>query len=690
MRFLNRLSIRDRFLLSPLIGIFITLILYFTATATIESKVELLSQISKNNLPLVSEYSKASIAMLNVHAKLTHLLLETMHEPDEELMYLGGREIINQLYVIEEHLFENLAKSEMILLDKLDLIAQNKLAFIHYKKIVISAIELVSVDPSLSRAELLRTNILLGESYTLLVVLSDYYIETISIQAERIDDSIDSGNIVTVMTISMLIIMIVISLFFAGRMSASIEMMGSIMVRLAKGDIGLILPKNEDQYLSKTYAAVATFKETLLKNKHQQQDLEKVVKALEVSKERYFNLLDIAASAIIVVDEKLSISLFNKAAQQLFGFDFTEIDSEDFLSLIENNEQMTRQTLTDFIANDKSQVLSLDKNPIAAHKKNGDIFYISAVLAKQHDAAHKLVTISIVDISERLLREQSLKDNQDQLEILVADRTKELQASLNVLRNTQNRLVESEKMAALGGLVAGVAHEINTPVGIGITASSQLQDLTQDFADKFDSGQLSKNDLDKFIEQVGYSTKINLLNLTRAAGLINSFKEMSVDQSTEEIRQFNIHQYSEDILLSVKPKFKNTAHQIILHCPKDIVINNVPGVYSQILTNLLMNSLVHGFEAVTTGEIIIKISICNESIRLEYSDNGGGMDAEQLKKIYEPFYTSKRSQGSTGLGMNIVYNLVSQTLGGSIQCQSKKGEGVIFNIQFPCNLVQSN
>ena len=401
-------------------------------------------------------------------------------------------------------------------------------------------------------------------------------------------------------------------------------------------------------------------------------------------------MLDIAASAIIVVDEKLSISLFNKAAQQLFGFDFTEIESEDFLSLIENNEQMTRQTLTDFIANDKSQVLSLDKNPIAAHKKNGDIFYISAVLAKQHDAAHKLVTISIVDISERLLREQSLKDNQDQLEILVADRTKELQASLNVLRNTQNRLVESEKMAALGGLVAGVAHEINTPVGIGITASSQLQDLTQDFADKFDAGQLSKNDLDKFIEQVGYSTKINLLNLTRAAGLINSFKEMSVDQSTEEIRQFNIHQYSEDILLSVKPKFKNTAHQIILHCPKDIVINNVPGVYSQILTNLLMNSLIHGFEAGTTGEIIIKISSCNGSIRLEYSDNGGGMDAEQLKKIYEPFYTSKRSQGSTGLGMNIVYNLVSQTLGGSIQCQSKKGEGVIFSIQFPCNLAQSS
>ena len=690
MRFLNRLSIRDRFLLSPLIGIFITLILYFTATATIESKVELLSQISKNNLPLVSEYSKASIAMLNVHAKLTHLLLETMHEPDEELMYLGGREIINQLYVIEEHLFENLAKSEMILLDKLDLIAQNKLAFIHYKKIVISAIELVSVDPSLSRAELLRTNILLGESYTLLVVLSDYYIETISIQAERIDDSIDSGNIVTAMTVSMLIIMIVISLFFAGRMSASIEMIGSIMVRLAKGDIGLVLPKNEDQYLINTYAAVATFKETLLKNQHQQQDLEKVVKALEVSKERYFNLLDIAASAIIVVDEKLSISLFNKAAQQLFGFDFTEIESEDFLSLIENNQQMTRQILTDFIANDNTQVLSLDKNPIAAHKKNGEIFYISAVLAKQHNAAHKLVTISIVDISERLLREQSLKDNQDQLEILVADRTKELQASLNVLRNTQNRLVESEKMAALGGLVAGVAHEINTPVGIGITASSQLQDLTQDFADKFDSGQLSKNDLDKFIEQVGYSTKINLLNLTRAAGLINSFKEMSVDQSTEEIRQFNIHQYSEDILLSVKPKFKNTAHQIILHCPKDIVINNVPGVYSQILTNLLMNSLIHGFEAVTTGEIIIKISSCNGSIRLEYSDNGGGMDAEQLKKIYEPFYTSKRSQGSTGLGMNIVYNLVSQTLGGSIQCQSKKGEGVIFSIQFPCNLAQSS
>ena len=270
MSFLNTLSIRERFLISPLIGIVLTLILYFAANATIQSKVDLLTELNQSNLPLISEFSKSSIAMLKIHSELTYLLLVSLQDPDEETLYLGGRKIIDQLYEVEKNLYLHLAKSEQVVINQLDINLQIKEAFSHYKQVVISSIELVSVDPREARAELIRANALLIQSYELLIVISNYYIDSVSKRTLLIEESLAGGSIVGLLTIMLMLVMIITSLYFARRMSSSIEIINNVMVRLANGEIAIDLPANSDKYLANSYAAVATFKDTLQKNQRQQ------------------------------------------------------------------------------------------------------------------------------------------------------------------------------------------------------------------------------------------------------------------------------------------------------------------------------------------------------------------------------------------------------------------------------------
>ena len=284
---------------------------------------------------------------------------------------------------------------------------------------------------------------------------------------------------------------------------------------------------------------------------------------------------------------------------------------------------------------------------------------------------------------EVLARTQELRDLNDSLENKVKARTSELQESLDRLRQTQDQLVESEKMAALGGLVAGVAHEINTPVGIGVTAASHLEDKTKKFAAIYESGKLSRSDFENYIKVAIETSKMILSNMNRAASLIQSFKQVAVDQSSEEIREFKVKEYVNEILTSLTPKLKKTQHKLIVDCADNIVMNSFPGAMSQIMTNLLINSLKHGFDGIDEGVINITITKENDNLLLVYKDSGVGISEEHLKKIFDPFFTTKRGQGGSGLGMHIVYNLVTQTLGGKIQCTSKIGEGATFKLEMP-------
>ncbi len=259
----------------------------------------------------------------------------------------------------------------------------------------------------------------------------------------------------------------------------------------------------------------------------------------------------------------------------------------------------------------------------------------------------------------------------------------QLRISLETLERTRDQLVQSEKMAALGELVAGVAHEINTPVGVGVTAASFLDGKTNEFKKSYATGELKRSELENYLQIVEEVSNSILINMERAAELISSFKQVAVDQSSESRRQFNLKEYIDEILLSLGPRYKKTEHTIDVVCESDIELNSFPGAFSQIFNNLIMNSLIHGFQRIEKGAITVNISRQGKDILFVYRDNGRGMSAEEKEKVFDPFYTTMRGKGGTGLGMSIVFNLMTQTLKGHIECESSPGKGVVFTMRFP-------
>ncbi|PCI24518.1 MAG: sodium:proline symporter [SAR324 cluster bacterium] len=284
---------------------------------------------------------------------------------------------------------------------------------------------------------------------------------------------------------------------------------------------------------------------------------------------------------------------------------------------------------------------------------------------------------------EREVLTQEIKKQNEELEQRVELRTQELQESLASLRKAQRHLVESEKMASLGGLVSGVAHEINTPIGIGVTAISYLEEQVKKIDLLFHEGRMKRSDLDKFLGIVTNATNSALTNLQRSAELVQSFKEVAVDQVKAIKRDFFFKEYLERVLLSLEPKIKETNHRFILRGPAGIILHNDPGVFMQIVTNLVTNSLLHAFEGIEQGNMTMEFYRKDAEIILTYHDDGIGMSEEQLNHIFDPFFTTKRGRGGIGLGMHIVYNLVTQRLQGTISCHSQEGVGSSFQIHFP-------
>ena len=309
-----------------------------------------------------------------------------------------------------------------------------------------------------------------------------------------------------------------------------------------------------------------------------------------------------------------------------------------------------------------------------------------------------------LDITERKKAERALQESHDSLERKVEERTRELMAANEELRalneemiamnedlvhtneslqTMQKHLVQSEKMAALGSLVAGVAHEINTPVGVGVTAASHLSNITEQFLSSCVNCAPERQELKEYLEDIQEAASIIQKNLERAGRLIKSFKQVSVDQSSESRRTFKVREYLDEILLSLHPQLRKSSHTVVVECDPEISISSYPGAMAQIITNLLMNSLAHAYEADAAGKIRIEVKKQENMLELRYSDDGKGMDRDVLSKIFEPFFTTRRGTGGTGLGLYMVYNIVDRQLGGSIECQSEPGRGTQFAVKFP-------
>ncbi|UJB72150.1 HAMP domain-containing histidine kinase [Acaryochloris sp. 'Moss Beach'] len=285
--------------------------------------------------------------------------------------------------------------------------------------------------------------------------------------------------------------------------------------------------------------------------------------------------------------------------------------------------------------------------------------------------------------SKRLDIEAELQQLNAQLDQRVKERTQELSETLETLKSAQVSLIEAEKMAALGTLVAGVAHEINTPIGTSITVASTLAAESEQFLQAAENGQLRRSTLNQYLEVVRQCTQLLNSNLSRAGDLIQSFKQVAIDQSHQELRTFNLKAYVEEVVTSLQPQVKHSGHQLRVSGDEWITLIHDPGVVAQLITNLVTNSIKHAYAEGETGQLQIQIKQQEQRAFMTYSDDGCGIPPANLSKVYEPFFTTARHRGGTGLGLNIVYNIVTQSLQGTIQIDSQVGQGTTFTIAIP-------
>ncbi len=270
---------------------------------------------------------------------------------------------------------------------------------------------------------------------------------------------------------------------------------------------------------------------------------------------------------------------------------------------------------------------------------------------------------------------------------LLRKRWIDLAGKMRELEATRGELVQSEKMASLGRMVAGFAHEINTPIGVAVGAISQHDEIVQRIEALLLQDDVSEEALREELEQLRHGGTLALSNLRRAAKLVQSFKRTSVDQSSDQMRHFGMKQLIEDVCFTLQHTLKRLPIAFAVHCPDDLQLHGIPGLLEQLLTNLIMNAVQHAFDnGSRAGQIQIRVQRQGPSVVLDFADDGVGMTSEQLAQIFEPFYTTRRTQGGSGLGLYICYNIAHVQLRGSIECSSQPNQGSRFVIRFPADL----
>lgn len=526
-------------------------------------------------------------------------------------------------------------------------------------------------------------------------IASSYYEDEIN---KRIYD-------MTRIIISVFIILLIVSIVLAILISSSITNPLSILVdKILKTDNEGI-PNHID--ISGT-TEVQVLSETM---NHMISSIRENQAEIRSAHNKLQNILDSATKlSVISTDPNGLIQIFNIGAENMLGYKPEELIDAETPELFHIHSELA----------ERSQVLSklfhkkisgfdvfrtipdkmgYEETEWTYVTKDGTHLTVNLIVTKIVDEQNNITGYLGLasDITSKKDTEQKLKErteelkravknlitHEEHLEDMVRERTLKLEKSVKTIQETQNQLIESEKMALLGSLVAGVAHEINTPVGISITLASNLEDRSDKFIIKLDNGKLTKNEVIDFVQVVSESSKMLHRTMKQSADLIQSFKLVAVDQSVESKRQFELCEYIQEILNSLGSKFERANIKINVTCENMILIDSYPGTFYQILTNLLMNSLKHGFMDQESGVIEIELINKEESVEIIYQDNGVGIDADQTKKIFEPFYTTKRSDGGTGLGLNIVNNLVYQKLKGNLTCTSSINEGIKFIITIP-------
>jgi len=403
--------------------------------------------------------------------------------------------------------------------------------------------------------------------------------------------------------------------------------------------------------------------------------LRRVVVANELileTQRRLDDLLDMSPDPMLSVSKDGHIVRANKMAQKFFGYSLTELQSMSIESLIPERHRANHPVQRDNYFKDPSQRAMGELRSLKALTKDGSEPDVEISLSHSGEGASRLATITIRDITER---------ERNRIEL---DRARQnAEDALVRQQQLQDGLVEAEKMAALGSLVAGIAHEINTPIGVALTSATHLESETQKADALYKAGEMTEESLAEYFATANQVAHMLTLNSQRASDLILGFKQVAVDQTADECRTFNLAEYINEILLSLRPHLKKRPIQVHIDCADNVMVYGFAGAVSQILTNFITNSLRYAFDEDQPGHITISVQATDDVIKLTYQDDGKGIARDLQSTVFDPFVTTGRGAGGSGLGLHIVYNVVTQKLKGDIDLTSTPGEGVTFTISFP-------
>jgi PAS domain S-box-containing protein len=401
--------------------------------------------------------------------------------------------------------------------------------------------------------------------------------------------------------------------------------------------------------------------------------------ALQDSAARLRTIVDTAVDGIITIDAQGRVESFNPAAEYIFGYTPDEVVGRNVSMLMPAPYRQEHDGyLANYLKTGIKKIIGTGREVVGL-RKDGSTFPMELAVSDMHIGVQRKFTGLVRDITLRKQTESELR----RLNLSLESQVTETRQALNQLRDAQTQLVQSEKLASLGSLVAGMAHEINTPLGIGVSAASTLQVLAEQIRERHDSGQMTRSDLARFVQAAIDSSDLVLKNLQRAADLMHSFKQVAVDQASNERRRFPLKPYLDEVITSLSPKFKGNQHRVTVNCPDSLVVDGYPGALAQIVTNFITNSMMHAYPERKDGTMTITVTDEGGDVVLVYRDNGVGIEPANLPRVFDPFFTTRRGTGGSGLGLHVVYNLVTQRLGGTVQVRSEPGNGAEFIVRFP-------
>jgi PAS domain S-box-containing protein len=411
--------------------------------------------------------------------------------------------------------------------------------------------------------------------------------------------------------------------------------------------------------------------------------------ALRHERQRLSNIIDGTDAGTWEHDFVTGEDRVNDKYAHMLGYNPSEMEAQiagDFRNIVHPDDLAHVSSLWDAHLTGATPVYEAEFR--VRHQQGHWVWVLSHGKAWMRDADGKTLSISGIhlDVSAIKKAEADLMALNGQLEDRVAERTAELEATLQQLRDSQRSLASSEARATMSTMIAGLSHELGTPMGNSLIAANTVSAGARDFRKQLSDGALKRSDMNHFMDLVGQGADIIQGNLNRANDLLKNFRQVAADQASEQRRTFDLAQAVQEIVQTLRPSLKQHPHHIVLDIPAGIAMDSQPGPLGQIVINLINNAYLHAFEGMTEGTLTLHARADGDWVQMEVRDNGVGIPPANLDKLFEPFFSTKIGKGGTGLGMAIVQNLATKTLGGSVAVRSQLGEGTVFVIRFPRSL----